>query len=308
MKVLFVSSGNLKSGPSPLIKNQGESILNQGVSVDYFLVKKKGILGYLTTIGPLRKHLRKNPYDLIHAHYSFSGIICSLAMPKKPIVVSLMGSDVNRSLYLWFWAWLFAQISWSRTIVKSYRLKKNLKVNKARVVPNGVNLKHFIPMNKLDCQEKLGWIPDKKHLLFAADPERSDKNFVLTQDAYKILSDNNIELHVLRNVSHDRVPVMMNAADVVLLSSPSEGSPNVIKEAMACNCPIVSTDVGDVKEVFGGIEGCYIAGFAPQSIADNIQNALSLNKRTNGRDRIYYLDSKIIARKIISLYKELIKS
>jgi glycosyltransferase involved in cell wall biosynthesis len=94
---------------------------------------------------------------------------------------------------------------------------------------------------------------------------------------------------------------------VVLLSSPSEGSPNVIKEAMACNCPIVSTDVGDVREIFGGIEGCFIAESNPQNFAENIQRAIAFGRRTVGRDRIYYLDSEIVANKILNLYKETIK-
>ncbi len=306
MKVLFVSSGNLKSGPSPLIYNQGESLRKQGVEVDYFLVKKRGTFGYLRTIGTLKKHLRNNKYDLIHAHYSFSGMMSSLSFPGIPVIVSLMGSDVNKSFWFQFSARIFAKFVWNKTIVKSYKLKKKLKVNKAEVIPNGVDLQHFIPWDQNLCREELGWEQNSKHLLFAADPERRDKNVLLTEKALDRLDQVGYDLHFLKNVSHDQVPILMNACDVVMLSSPAEGSPNVIKEAMACNCPIVSTDVGDVREVFGGIEGCYVAGSDPQSFADNIQKALNFDKKTIGRERIYYLDSEIIARKIINLYKEII--
>jgi glycosyltransferase involved in cell wall biosynthesis len=307
MKVLFVSSGNLKSGPSPLIFNQGESIRDQGINVEYFLVRKKGVWGYLKTIKTFQKHLKSNKYDLIHAHYSFSGMMCSLSFPGIPIIVSLMGSDVNKSIWFQVLAHVFAKFIWSRTIVKSYRLKKKLRVNKTEVVPNGVNLQHFKPMEKHACREKLGWDPNTYHLLFAADPKRGDKNFGLTENALKYIKESSYKLHFLSDVPYNEVPLIMNASDVVLLSSPAEGSPNVIKEAMACNCPIVSTDVGDVREIFGGIEGCYIAGFNPKSFADNIQQALSFGRDTIGRDRIYYLDSGIIAKKIVSLYKELLE-
>jgi len=306
MKVLFVSSGNLKSGPSPLIYNQGESLRKQGMEVDYFLVKQRGTFGYLRTIGTLKKHLRNNKYDLIHAHYSFSGMMSSLSFPGVPVVVSLMGSDVNKSYWFQFSARIFAKFVWKRTIVKSYKLKKKLRANRAEVIPNGVDLQHFMPRDKNSCREELGWGADSKHLLFAADPERRDKNFSLTRKALNKLDLDAYDLHFLKNVSHDKVPVLMNACDVVILSSPAEGSPNVIKEAMACNCPIVSTDVGDVREVFGGIEGCYVADCDPKSLADNIQKALNYGKKTIGRERIYYLDSEIIARKIINLYKETI--
>lgn len=99
-----------------------------------------------------------------------------------------------------------------------------------------------------------------------------------------------------------------NAADVVLLTSLWEGSPNAIKEAMACNCPVVSTDVGDVREVIGNTEGCYISSFEPRDVAKKIQMALDFSKRTNGKQSIIELglDSKTVANKIINIYTKVI--
>jgi len=306
LKILFVSSGNSRAGITSLVLNQGNSLIEADVNVEYFAIKKKGILGYLKSIKPLRKHLRNNKYDLIHAHYTFSGMVCSLAMPRFPVVVSIMGSDVNNHWILKHIARLFVKCIWSKTIVKSFKLKKALRVEKIEVIPNGVDMEQFKPLDKKSCQEQLGWTETSKHLLFAADPKRKDKNFKLTEKAFKLLGASEYTLHVLGNVSNKKVPLLMNAADAVLLSSPAEGSPNVIKEAMACNCPIVSTDVGDVREIFGGIDGSYIAEANPISFSENIQKAISFGRKTVGRDRIYYLDSKTIAKKIVSLYNEIL--
>jgi teichuronic acid biosynthesis glycosyltransferase TuaC len=90
------------------------------------------------------------------------------------------------------------------------------------------------------------------------------------------------------------------------LTSLHEGSPNIIKEAMACNCPIVSTDVGDVRDVVSGTEGCYVTTYDPEDIAEKLKSALQFNKRTAGREKIQHLDSNIIAHKIISIYKTIL--
>ena len=101
MKILFVSSGNSQNGISPIIKNQGESIVKAGIELEYFLIKGKGIKGYFKSIFTLRKHLKNNTYDIVHVHYSLSAIVASLA-GAKPLIVSLMGSDVkSNSWFKW---------------------------------------------------------------------------------------------------------------------------------------------------------------------------------------------------------------
>ncbi len=104
--------------------------------------------------------------------------------------------------------------------------------------------------------------------------------------------------------------IYLNATDVLLLTSKWEGSPNVIKEAMACNCPIVSTNVGDVKWLLDGVEGCFITTNDPRDVADKINKALNFKSKTKGRDKLFRLgfDSEHIAKKIIKVYEELIYS
>lgn len=306
MKVLFVSSGNAKEGISLIIRNQGKSLLSQNVDVEYFAINGKSIKSYLKHIFILRHYLKKNKFDIIHAHYSLSAFVASLAQ-SKPLIVSLMGSDVNSNFIIRNLTCLFSFIyKWEQIIVKSEEMKNKLIIKRIQVIPNGVDLNIFKPLEKSLCQEQIGWDKNKSHILFAANPKRKEKNFKLASESISIIKDSDIELHFLENVSHNDIPKYMNASDVLLLCSLYEGSPNVIKEAMACNCKIVTTNVGDVRWVLGETCGCYISSFKPEDVADNILKALKDEHKTKGRDRIIELDlnSQKIAQKIANIYNK----
>jgi teichuronic acid biosynthesis glycosyltransferase TuaC len=301
MKVLFISSGNSKLGISPIIKNQGESLRKAGVDVSYYLIKGKGFRGYLKSIKPLKNFIKQNKVDIVHAHYSMSAFVGSLA-GVKPLVVSLMGSDVQGGYLSKLLIKIFYKLSWKTAIVKSVRMYNHLDIKKVFIIPNGVDTEVFNSMDKRDCQKQLGWDYDKKHILFAANPSRPEKNYALAKEAFSILNNENIEFHSLIDVLPKHMPLWMNSADVVFLSSLREGSPNVIKEAMACNRPIVSTDVGDIKEVIENTKGCYLTSFDPRDIADKINMSISFGKETNGIENIKHLESSVVAKKIINIY------
>ena len=312
MKVLFISSGNSVNGITPIIKNQGESLKDQGIDLDYYTIKGKGIFGYLKNIIPLKKILRKNSYDIVHAHYLFSALVASLA-GVKPIAVSLMGSDVKSKKYLIFLIKLFYKISWSGLIVKSEDMKSTINIKNVYLLPNGVDLNQFKPIDKYTALKKTGWNPLKKHILFSANPGRKEKNFRLAKNAYDMLTNPDIELHCLKDIPYKTTNFYYNASDVIILTSKWEGSPNVIKEAMACNCPIVSTDVGDVKWLVGDTLGCLITSFDPKDIAVKIKKSLEFSEnigRTNGKDRIIELglDSISIGEKIFTLYNKILNN
>lgn len=153
---------------------------------------------------------------------------------------------------------------------------------------------------------------NKKIILFLADSDNERKNYKLLRSAVVFFKNKNIKLLCPYPVEHSNLPFYYNAADVLVLTSYAEGSPNIIKEAMACNCPIVSTDVGDVKEVIGNTKGCYIASSEPEDFAEKIQSALEFNEKcgkTKGRERLIKLglDSVSIAQKIVKIYKDLLK-
>ncbi len=305
MEILFISSGNTKNGISPIIKNQGQSLINQGHKVSFYTIKGKGVSGYFSNIFTLRKFLTEKQFDVIHAHYSLSAMVASLS-GAQPLVVSLMGSDVKASGILRFCIRIFKAIFWKKVIVKSKDMKISSGLTQSYIVPNGVDFEKFKPEARDESIEVTKWDSNKKHILFAANPNRYEKNFELAKQAFELLNPDEVELQVLEDVPNEQMPQYFNASDVILLTSLWEGSPNVIKEAMACNCKIVAVDVGDIKEVIANTKGCYVTGFDKEEIAEKIIEALNLPQKTNGKNAIAYLSADAIANTLTNIYKDTI--
>jgi glycosyltransferase involved in cell wall biosynthesis len=303
MKVLFVSSGNKNGKPTSIVYNQGESLKKYNILIDYYTITGKGYWGYVKNIFKLRKFLNVNSFDLVHAHYSFSGFVAALSK-KTPVVVSLMGSDVKSAGLFKLVIKLFNRFFWKVCIVKSKDMKDSLGIENVQVIPNGVDFNKFRPLSKEESLLKTGFEKSKKHILFAADPERIEKNFQLAEKACELISDIDFELHHLKNIPNELMPYYYNASDVILLTSHWEGSPNVIKEALACNRPVVATDVGDIKELINGLDGCYITDFNPENVANKIKSSLNYSFEVLGRQRLIELklDEEIIADKINKIY------
>jgi glycosyltransferase involved in cell wall biosynthesis len=313
MRVLFVSSGR-QGKVNPIIQNQGESLLRAGVEVDFFMVSGRGWRSYVKAIKPLRKRIKEGHYDVIHAHYSWTAYLASIASSglQVPMVVSLMGNDILD--YWWYpgLARLVAKLKpWKEVIVKSQEMKLRVGISCAIVVPNGVNMERFVEKPKVECQEQLGWDTKKKHVLFPARKEDSRKNWPLAEGAVKMLPENiEIELHQMNGVPNDKTPIMYNAADVMVLPSFYEGSANALKEAMACNVPLVTTDMGDCRERIEGVEGCYVAKtYEVEEFAELLGRALAFGGKIKGRERL--LEDGIadfqIAERLVKIYESVIR-
>jgi teichuronic acid biosynthesis glycosyltransferase TuaC len=310
MKVLFVSSAN-RSSISPIVRSQGESLLMQNISTDYFGIKGNGFGGYLSNVPRLRRHIQKTNPDIVHAHYSLSGMVAGLTGVKKPLVVSLMGSDTKAgSLQKTITRW-FARYRWDKVVVKSPSMQDDLHLADSFVIPNGVDMDLFKPFESEDLKHHYAFSTTKKTILFLADPSRKVKNAALAKEAFERTDQTISEFQIRYNLTRNKVAEVLNAADVVLLTSKWEGSPNVIKEAMACNKPIVATDVGDIRWLFGEEPGHFITSFDPEDVAHKINEAILFSKtvgRTNGRNRIIELglDAVNVANRIIGVYEEVL--
>jgi len=214
-----------------------------------------------------------------------------------------MGSDLLRKNTInRFITALFHKLFWRATIVKSEGMRLRLK--NSYVIPNGVDLALFSPMQKTEAIQNTDLDPGNLNIIFVATSiAESVKNFKLAQEAVSLLDDQKVKLVPLSMLTQEMLRFYYNAADLLLLTSLSEGSPNVIKEAMACNCPIVTTDVGDVREVIGDARQCHVTGFNPRDIAKKIKIVIQSGERSNGREKVSYLDSARIANKLIDLYR-----
>ena len=304
-KVLFVCSGNKENGISPIVYNQGETLKEINIDVEYFPIKGKGINGYLSHYFPLQKKIRSGRYKAIHAHYSYCGILSTLASPFSKTIVSLMGSFYKNSLK-YYLVKFFSHFFWKTVIVKSTKMKEQIQIKNAVLIPNGVQIEKYRLMNDREkTRQELGFKEDKKYVIFVSNPARPEKNYSLAKEAVELLKDRTIELIPICGKTQTEVVKYQTAADVLMLTSFTEGSPNVIKEAMAAGCPIVTTNVGDVKYIIGQTTGCFILKtFGHEEAAECLKKALIFNARTEGLSRIISLglDSSSVAEKISRLY------
>ena len=305
MRALFVSSGR-NSKPGTVVFSQGESLRAAGITVDYMLAGPR-LSGYLSAIPKIRRAWRSGKYDLVHAHYSLSAFAASFS-GGFPLVVSLMGSDVFMSGPMRLVISILCRYRWDATVVKSMQMKEKLRLPESEVIPNGVDTGLFVPVSRVTAKEHIGFPVSRKMVLFGSSAERHEKNPGLARRAFDILNDPAADFRYLSGLEHSEVPWHLNAADVMLLTSAWEGSPNVIKEAMACNCPVVSSDAGDVAMLTGDTEGCYIASHDAEDVAAKLRAALDFNGRTRGRERILELglDSGTVAGKIKSVYERVV--
>lgn len=306
MRVLFIAREKGESKLSSIILSQGDSLIKEGVEVSYFPVKRGRIYGYLLESLRLRKFARENHFDIFHAHYYATGIMSSLS-GVRPLVVSLMGSELKGGLLLKWIISFFTQFVWVRTIAKSDEMMQEIVFHKnVHLIPNGVDMNIFKPLEKKKCQDKIGFDSSYKHILFLSDPGREEKNFQLAREALELIQKERIILHTLHNIEHNKIPEYLSASDLLLLTSHYEGSPNVVKEAVACNLPVVATPVGDVPKVIADIKGCYLTSYDPSDVAEKIMKSLAFERRTDGRNRIKHLESRVISGRIINLYKEIL--
>lgn len=306
IKILIV--GNYNPGHfSPFIVEQMQALRVQGVSVDTYGIVGKGLIGYLRNIKGVKEKINAYKPDLIHAHYGLSGL-CSNLQRKVPVVTTYHGSDIHSG----GWVLKFSQLAMRLSAYNIFVSKKMLEMSRykkpnACVQSCGLDLNVIQEITREEARKELGLSSDEKIGLFSGSYDNTIKNYSLAQAAVEQL--NNVLLMELKGYSRREVNLLMNAVDFQLTTSFRESGPLVVKEAMACGTPVVSVDVGDVKEVMGNTDGCYIAERNPDDIADKIRMALAFKGKTNGRQRIIDLglSNDLVAKKLIEIYNEVLK-
>jgi teichuronic acid biosynthesis glycosyltransferase TuaC len=323
MKVLIVCSGNTPNAEQfdlkihqVFIYEQVEMLKLLGIEFDYFFIHGKGLLGYIKNYPALIKKLKHFKPDLIHAHYGFSGLLACLQRKVK-VITTYHGSDINpfdkigHSIVkrINIFTYLSLRFSYHNIFASVELLQITNQPKKSSVISCGVDLENFYEMNKEECRLKFQFIPNKNYILFSSSFNNPIKNYDLAKEVIDMLNDS--VLIELKGYSRKEVALLMNACDVLLVTSKNESGPLVVKEAMACNCPIVSTDVGDVREIMENINGCYITNFDPIVIVEKLNLALSFSREighTTGRKRIIEmrLENAIVAKKVLNVYEKAI--
>lgn len=308
MKVLIICSGN--SGKiSPFINEQINTLIKiYKIEIDTYLITGNGFWGYLKNLKKLKNKIRQFKPNIIHAHYGLSGLLSCLQR-IVPTVITFHGSDAY-IFYVKILSKIAAHLS-AFNIFVGEKIKNRINRHKiSEIVPCGIDLNKFYPIEKNYARKLMNLDLNKNYILFSSRFDNSVKNYPLVKKALVKLKTKN-DIIELKNKTREEVNILLNACNLLILTSISEGSPQIVKEAMACNIPVVSTDVGDVKWLFGNEPGYYITNFDPHDVAQKIKLAIEFRKkydRTNGRQRIIDLglDSATIAGRIMDVYKEVL--
>lgn len=304
LKVLFIAREKNNNTPGSVVLNQANSIKKNNIEISFFLIQKGGFFGYLNAIIKLLR-TKTDQYDIIHAHYGLCGIIASLSFKRK-LVVSLMGSDILSSSKYSLRTYRFlSNNKWYQTIVKTTEMGNVLNAKKYRIIPNGVDTGLFKPIDYFEAKKRLNLPFKVSYVLFVGDPRRIEKNYTLAKKVTDKLKSNNITLLVAHGISTDEMPYYYNVSHCLLVTSHYEGSMNAIKEAMACNIPILSTDVGDARQNIEGLEFNEIIPTDIDVIATKIKLLCKNLSRNQARERIFEkkLDAESVSNEIIELYK-----
>lgn len=335
MKLLVIASD--KGGKfAPFIEEQMAALEARGIEVLRYGITGKGILGYLRELPALRRAIRQHCPDIIHAHYGLSGLLANLQR-RVPVITTYHGSDINvpsilrlskiamrLSAHNIFVSVRSASIALglcaTSNDLKDFKDLNDLKegaTEKNTLLPCGVNLTDDQLQSRAAARKALGIAEHEQIVLFAGAFANAVKDAPLAQEAVTMIAPNSSNdlkdlnegaprLQELRGFSRAEVNQWMCAANCLLMTSKTEGSPQVVKEAMACGCPIVSVDVGDVAERTSGVEGCYVVPTRePKNIAEALQKALAFGGRTNGRERIIEmgLSNEQVAKRLESIYE-----
>ncbi len=291
------------------VKDQADDLRRLGVDVSVLAFDARARKHrYLTTASRLRHVLGHGRYDLVHAHYGLTGMVACLQL-ETPVVTTFHGSDTSVP-----WQRHVSRVVARRTlpIAVAPVIAANLRVRDAPVIPCAVDLDLFQPLDRAAARRALGWPVVGPCVLFPSD--RSDRSKVTNKrvDVFDAMidrlrqSEKGVVPASLDGLSRKQVALAMNAADVVVLTSMSEGAPVVVKESLACQTPVVSVAVGDVSTVTAGLPGCAIAPRDPDALARAVGRALRVSRDPRLRAAMHGYGRKPVAERVLQVYRRLL--
>jgi len=266
----------------------------------------------------VRRRLGADSYDLVHAHF---GQTLPVVLPSPvPVVVTFRGSDLfgvakrsgryglKGSVLGWISRTLARRVN--AVIVPSRVLQEKLPDGVGSVViPDAVDTAVFRPASKDEARRRLRLPVERKLVLFGGLRSVPVKRYGLARAAVDLLGkEPGAELVDVDGVSRAEMASYMAACDVLLVTSLHESGPLVVKEALACQRPVVSVDVGDVREWIGSIPGCVLcADDDPKTVASALERVLSSEEPFVWRaDPIASLDAAELAKRTIDVYKSVL--
>jgi glycosyltransferase involved in cell wall biosynthesis len=310
MKVLVLTNmypSDRKPSSGIFVKEQVEDLRALGLDMRVLAFDgTESRLNYFRAVAQLRHALKAEPCDLVHAHYGLTGAI---AMTQRivPIVTTFHGSDFNG-----FVPWQ-ARVSWlvarrTTPIFVSSEAKRRLDVLSAPIIPAAVDTDRFVPHDRARAREQLGWDPAAHYVLFPGSRTTARKNPALFDAAVAVARESLPGLRAvsLEDLAREEVALVMNAVDVMLMTSHAEGSPVAVKEALACATPVVSVPVGDVPEILAGLPSCEIVSRHPRPLAEAALAALGVERDSRLRSRALCFSRPRMALRIATVYNEIL--
>jgi teichuronic acid biosynthesis glycosyltransferase TuaC len=300
------------------VRSQAEALRDLGIGIDVLSIRgyrrRAAYLGAAARAATLN---RRRAFDVVHAHYGHSGLVARLQL-RAPLVVTFYGSDLlgertasggltTRSRVE---ASAFGQLARvvQATITNSEQMERALPRacrKRNHVIPNGVDLERFRPLDRLTARRRLSWPADEAAVLFVGDPRLPVKNHALAEAVCRRVAAvlPRVTLRVATGLPPAEIPMWMSAADALLVTSRSEGSPNVVKEAMAAELPIVSTPVGDVPERLRGLPACFVQAPEESALADALASALRHGRVPEARAAVASLSRERVASRVADVYE-----
>lgn len=280
----------------------------EDAGIDCTILSVPGDLGrspvdYARFYASLLRAVHRGEYDIVHAHYGLM-VPFALAQPVRPVVATLWGSDVLSDI-----GWLVDLTRWtapfSDAVISPSEALSAAYPGEDVVIPFGVDTDMFRPIDRDVARERVGWSSDERIVLFPYDPSRPVKNYELAEEVVAGV-DGPVEIRTLSGVDYEEMPYYFNASDAVLITSSYEAGPMVVKEAAACNVPVVSTDVGFVSEVLEGVSNSAVRDDREGLVAA-LEAVLESDGRSDARET---LDDEIrldrSAERVADVYSEVL--